>query len=1012
MDYQFAITLGYGSCLLGVGVVALMQPRDIEDLPVNRHFAYLGLFGLFQGGRGFVDAWRLVADVVPSWLNGVAVALLVVSFLSLFEFSRRSVTRPWAAADKSVPIVSKWIYLLFGLIGGMLLLSGSGQLAVVEAVARYVLGLPAAVMAALALRRAFGFAPVVSRILGGSFLLYGAFAGVFVPASPGLPGWLPTTADFLKLTGVSVSLVLTGVAGAAMISLAVLCREQTGRLIAALRAADRQGRDAEELRENPVASGSADLHESERRLQHAMNIGKLGYYIWDFEKGKNVFITEEFAALHGMTIEEYMSEIDTEEDDIALIHPDDREMYIKALSARRETPDPITLEYRIVGKDGVTRFVHEVEAAPEWRADEPTMMEGTLQDITDFKLLEQELRASEATYRGILDHLDETYYRSDKQGRITMISPSCQDLLGYSVDDLIGRPIKSLYFDSEARHHFLQALDEQGGHIRNYPAWLCHKDGQVIVGETNARFILGDNDEVLGVEGTVRNVTERMQAEEINTRLGRIIEDSVNEVYVFGGDDLHFILVNRGARENLGYSMDELKGMSPFDIKPDYSRQDFLDLIQPLRDGRVQVLEFEIRHQRKDGSFYDVQIRLQIARTETPPIYFAIVEDITERKATELQLVRAQKLEAVGQLTGGIAHDFNNLLAVIQGNAEVLEDDGIYDPRMVSQILRATERGAELTQRLLAFSRQQPLAPEEIDLSELVGGMLSLLQRTLGETIDIQSQAEEGLWPALADPGQVENALLNLAINARHAMPDGGPLTIACQNVSLPEPDGEPDSDQLVGDFVMLSVGDRGHGMSKETLARVFEPFFTTKEVGEGSGLGLSMVYGFARQSGGQVIIDSVVGEGTTVKLFLPKAEANSGRRMRVKTQDIPKGQGETVLVLEDESEVRTITGRMLRKLGYTVVMAQNTDEAQRTLAAMPGIRLILSDVVLPGGISGPEFAAQVRANSPDMQFIFMSGYPAEYLRQNRSVNADIQLLTKPFRVGQLAQAVNSVFHG
>ncbi|WP_323786438.1 PAS domain S-box protein [Thalassovita sp.] len=997
--------------MLSLGVVAFVQPNDAKALPISRHFTLLGGFGLLHAARAFIEAWRGFLDFAAPWLAWFAAAFLVLSFLSLFEFARRSLTRERAGDGMAVPGVSAWIYPLIGLTGLVLTLSGGHQLEAIEAFARYALGFPAMVMAGMALRRAFPPKAAATQVLGFSFMLSGVFSGLFIQPSPSLPGWLPTSQDFFQLTGVSIALVLAVCTGTAVISLSMLCRRQAVDMIAGLRAAAERTRVLSAGVANLSVPGDSEFRESERRLQHAMEIGKLGYYIWNFEEGRNVFVTKEFAALHGMTIEEYMSEIVTEESDIALIHPEDRETYIKAMSERRDTRDPITVEYRIVGKDRVTRYVREVEATPEWRDDEPTMMEGTLQDITDFKVLEQELRQSEATYRGILESLDETYYRADQQGRILMISPSCQEMFGYSADDLVGESVQKLYYNPDGRPHFLQSLREQGGHIRNYPAWLRHKDGHAIFVETNARFIVDDSGEILGVEGTVRDVTERREAEEINTRLGRIIEDSINEVYVFGGEDLNFISVNRGARKNLGYSMQDLKGTSPFDIMPTYSRQDFLDLIQPLRDGHVRGLEFEAEHQRKDGSTYDVQIHLQVSRTETSPIFFAIVEDTTERKATEMRLARAQKLEAVGQLTGGIAHDFNNLLAVIQGNAEVLEDDEIYEPKMVSEILRATERGAELTQRLLAFSRQQPLAPEATDISELVGGMLSLLRRTLGETIEISFRAEQGLWHALADPGQIENALLNLVINARHAMPDGGPLTITCENISLRDADGEQDGDQLVGDFVVLSVTDRGHGMSKETLERVFEPFFTTKGVGEGSGLGLSMVYGFARQSGGQVTIDSEVGKGTTVKLFLPKAVAAGASRTPAKAQEVHKGQGETLLVLEDEDEVRAIAERMLKKLGYNVVTAQDADEAQRVLEAMPDIRLILSDIVLPGGISGPEFAARIKASSPDKKFIFMSGYPAEYLQKNSSLQADSQLLTKPFRVAQLARAVNDAFY-
>ena len=379
-----------------------------------------------------------------------------------------------------------------------------------------------------------------------------------------------------------------------------------------------------------------------------------------------------------------------------------------------------------------------------------------------------------------------------------------------------------------------------------------------------------------------------------------------------------------------------------------------------------------------------------------------------EKRRSEKRLAEAQKMEAIGQLTGGIAHDFNNLLAVIQGNAELLEQLELSEDAhpITSAIIHATGRGAELTQRLLAYSRKQPLRPEPLNVHALISSMSDIMQRMLGETIVVATRSQGGSWSALADPGQVEAALLNLGINARDAMPDGGKLTIECANVSLDEDSSVDGRDIPAGDYVVLSVTDQGVGMPEEVRKRAFEPFFTTKEVGKGSGLGLSMVYGFAQQSGGQATIYSEEGQGTTVKLYLPRAQAGSDGTAKPQVEAVPRGQGETILVIEDDPDVRMLAEIMLGNLGYNVICAEDAHVARKVVIRKSDIDLVLSDVILPGGTSGPAFAEEIKASNPEMKVIFMSGYPAEAAKRNGFLGSDGVLLNKPFRVAQLARAV------
>ncbi len=389
--------------------------------------------------------------------------------------------------------------------------------------------------------------------------------------------------------------------------------------------------------------------------------------------------------------------------------------------------------------------------------------------------------------------------------------------------------------------------------------------------------------------------------------------------------------------------------------------------------------------------------------------------DITEQvraeaklHASEAQLRQAQKMQAVGQLTGGVAHDFNNLLAVIMGNADLLAERFGEGDKHFDAILRAAERGSDLTQHLLAFSRQQPLNPTAIDIDELTASMSDMLARALGETIKVDVAAAFGLWPAFADPGLVENALLNLGLNARDAMPDGGKLSIACANAYLTEADAAMNVDLQPGAYVQIAVSDEGCGMSAETLAQAFEPFFTTKPVGQGTGLGLAMVYGFAKQSGGHVSISTQLGAGTTVSIFLPRAEIEAAATTDTAAIATPQGRGERVLVIEDADDVRELTVLMLESLNYQVSAVADAASGHRALAEGGPVDLVLSDVILGGGATGLDFAQAARAIRPDLKIVFMSGYSPDIAKRDGAVDPDQILLAKPFRKQALALALRT----
>jgi signal transduction histidine kinase len=377
-------------------------------------------------------------------------------------------------------------------------------------------------------------------------------------------------------------------------------------------------------------------------------------------------------------------------------------------------------------------------------------------------------------------------------------------------------------------------------------------------------------------------------------------------------------------------------------------------------------------------------------------------QDITERMTLEDRVRQSERLEALGQLTGGVAHDFNNLLTVILGNAETLGEslERQRDLQLLAEMTAAAaERGAELTKRLLAFARRQDLAPQTIDLNAQVVGMERLLRRTLPENIGINVQLGDPLGRALIDPGQLEVAVLNLALNARDAMPDGGRLTLQTANVVLDDAYAGAVSEVVSGPYVMLAITDNGVGMNQVTLDRAFEPFFTTKEVGKGSGLGLSMVYGFIKQSNGHVEIHSELGHGTSAKLYLPQAKADAPQPISKPTASpLPTGS-EVVLLVEDDGLVRNYAATQLRSLGYQVVAAVDGLEAMRILASRSDIALLFTDYIMPNGMNGGQLAENARRLRPDLPVLFTSGYSEGAI--DSAIGA--QLLRKPYRRQELA---------
>ncbi len=395
-----------------------------------------------------------------------------------------------------------------------------------------------------------------------------------------------------------------------------------------------------------------------------------------------------------------------------------------------------------------------------------------------------------------------------------------------------------------------------------------------------------------------------------------------------------------------------------------------------------------------------------------------VASEIQERLKAEETVRQGQRIDTIGQLTGGIAHDFNNLLQVISGNLYVMQQriaKGEFSKEDLSKsiegALRGTKRAATLTQRLLAFSRRQPLDPKPVEVNRLVAGMSEMLRRTLGENIAIETVLAGGLWRTSVDASELENALLNLAVNARDAMTAGGRLTIETANTYIDEAYVAPYEDLAPGQYVMIAVSDTGIGMTKEVVAKAFEPFFTTKEAGQGTGLGLSQVYGFVKQSGGHVKIYSEFGEGTTVRVYMPRLLNDRGETGATSIESSRPAamhgtQNDVILVVEDDEDVRANTVMMLHQLGYRVLEAIDGLHALEVLQHEPGIDLLFTDIGLPGGINGRQLSEQARQRSPGLKVLFTSGYARNAIVHQGRLDPGVELISKPFTFDQLAVKV------
>jgi PAS domain S-box-containing protein len=650
-----------------------------------------------------------------------------------------------------------------------------------------------------------------------------------------------------------------------------------------------------------------------------------------------------------------------------------------------------------------------------------------IDDVTVAAHREQVLRNRQnARYEAVVGNAPDAILTLDAEGLIQLANLATSREFGYAPHELIGRPIAVL-LDEEAWGAIWKAVLR--GEVLNRPIEVVarRKDGLPTYLEVSASR--WQSDSRIFVTVILRDVNERHAAEEALRHLNQTLEQRVSErtadrdrmwrlstdVMVVAQFDGTINAVNPAWMRLFGWDEATLVGANITDLIVAEDQAAFAAVLEDLSRNPAPK-PFELRLRTRD----DGNCLIEWSAVAADGLLQAVGRDVTAVRQAEEALRRAenslrqaQKMEAVGQLTGGIAHDFNNLLTGIIGAMRILERRlaaGRYDDtqRFMDAAVTSANRAAALTHRLLAFARRQPLSPKAIDTNQLICGMEDLLRRSLGERVALSIDLQPVLWPIFADESQLENALLNLAINARDAMPDGGQLTITTRNVTFAEADQHQQCEIEAGDYIELCVTDTGVGMAPEVVPKVFEPFFTTKPIGKGTGLGLSMIYGFVRQSNGHVRIDSAPGKGTRVSLYLPRHlgstvpdDIEPGRRM-------PEGAGETVLLVEDDSSVRLLVGEVLRELGYICIEVSEGEAALPMLASNARLDLLITDMGLPG-LNGHQLAEVARQHRPDLRILFITGYAEHTTGGVNHLGPGMSMVTKPFALDALALKIQEL---
>lgn len=775
---------------------------------------------------------------------------------------------------------------------------------------------------------------------------------------------------------------------------------------------------------------SVALREREAELARVQQIGQIGGLEVDLRSGFRNHRSPEYLIVHGLPPD---AANETHEAWVQRIHPEDREATEKQFrdAVNGDVRDYVAL-YRIIRpSDGKVRWISVKSVIERDDAGKALRLVGAHIDVTEQVTAEKALQESEAEFRTLAEAVPHHVWTARPDGVLTWFNPRVYEYAGARVGELDGGQWGEIVHPEDAPGAIaMWAHAIETGDLYEIEFRLRKADGTyrwflaraVPARDEHGKIIrwIGTNTDVhdqkmIEAELATLNATLAERVQEKTRERDRIWNVSQDLLLVADFDGV-WRSINPAWTKILGWTEQELLNKTSEWLEhPDDHRRTLAEL-RHLTRGRPTI-RYENRFRCKDGSYRWLS---WTAVPDESQIY-AVARDVTaeraaaERlKATEEALRQSHKMEAVGQLTGGIAHDFNNLLTGIVGSMELMKtrlNQGRMENvgRYIDAAMTSANRAAALTHRLLAFARRQPLSPKPVDANQLISSLEDLLRRTIGKTIALEIVAAKNLWPTLCDPNQLESGLLNLVINARDAMPDGGRLTIKTSNARL---NGVLESNLALspGDYVCIQVTDTGVGMPPEVAARAFDPFFTTKPIGQGTGLGLSMIYGFARQSNGHVVIDSQPGHGTSIKVYLPRYEGDVSAELMSPTgvDSNRQASGETVLVVEDEPVVRAVIIEMLQDQGYKTLEAVDGPSGLRILALDQRIDLLVTDVGLPG-MNGRDLADYARDLRPELKILFITGYAENTAIAAGFLKAGMDMITKPFDVGKLSQRVKDM---